>query len=508
RIAEYNFDNSGEWLIGKTKTKELSLYNLTKGTEKRFSNISEYSVAASVKSLLLKTTDANLQYVRLPEGVAKTIWQIKEKTGIGNYSLDASGSRVLFTTIDSSNAMNNSVWYYEEVMDKAFLKATNKTAGIPSGLTISGASFTDNGRHIKLSLQSKAETPGKLTDDMVGVEVWNHKDVSLQSLQAKQGGDPKSYSAILNIETGKLGFLESDTKKISMVQGDFALVKNDYSDLVGDRFWEKKEEDSAWVVNLKDGSSNLVSTGPSNQYWFSPSGNYLVYFIANGCQYYSYDLRSGVSKNMSSNLSPNQLGTFDRYSEKAEGPKRASLAAWMEKDGGLLVYDNYDIWKLDLRGKEPAVNITNGFGKANTIVLSLMANYRGENRNLVLKANESLILQTYNTSNKQNGFYKKVIGKVGNPQLLSMGNYFTNLIGGCQDVNLSNEFEPRPAKAKNVNYWIVQRQSASEATNYFETADFVNFKQLTNVQPQKNYQWLSQELVSFKHLDGKIGQGI
>jgi dipeptidyl aminopeptidase/acylaminoacyl peptidase len=504
-ITQYNFDNNGDWLIGKVNTKKLLLYNLTSGTEKRFSNISDYSVAASSKSLLLQTADANLQYVNLPKGNAKTIWQSKEKTGIGNYSLDASGSRVLFSIIDSSSAMNNSTWYYEDGIDEAVVKASTQTAGIPTGLIISGASFTDNGRYINLSLQAKAETLGKLTDDMVGVEVWNHKDVNLQSLQAKQEEVAKSYSAILNIETSKLVFLESDTKKISMLQGDFALVKNDYKDLVGDRFWEKEtlgRQDSTWVVNLTDGSSSLIATG-QNDFWFSPSGNYLVWCNKNNCQYNSYDLHSCVVKNVSSQ---NKIGVFDRFHGNAEASANGCPAAWIEKDGGLLVYDNYDIWKLDLTGKESPLNITRG--KANNIMFSLMENYRNNFKNPVLKANESLILQTYNTSIKQNGFYKKTLGSASNPQVLSMGNYYTNYINEAQDINLANEFEAHPTKAKNTNYWILQRQTESDAPNYFETTDFKNFNRLTNFQPQKNYQWLSQELVSFKHLDGKMGQGI
>jgi dipeptidyl aminopeptidase/acylaminoacyl peptidase len=65
-----------------------------------------------------------------------------------------------------------------------------------------------------------------------------------------------------------------------------------------------------------------------------------------------------------------------------------------------------------------------------------------------------------------------------------------------------------PTKAKNANTWIVQRQSTTDAPNYYVTTDFKNYRRLTNLQPQASYNWLTQELHSFKHLDGKEGQGI
>jgi dipeptidyl aminopeptidase/acylaminoacyl peptidase len=65
-----------------------------------------------------------------------------------------------------------------------------------------------------------------------------------------------------------------------------------------------------------------------------------------------------------------------------------------------------------------------------------------------------------------------------------------------------------PMRAKNANIWLVQRQSARDAPNYYATTDFKNYRRLTNLQPQASYNWLTQELVSFKHLDGKVGEGI
>jgi dipeptidyl aminopeptidase/acylaminoacyl peptidase len=82
-----------------------------------------------------------------------------------------------------------------------------------------------------------------------------------------------------------------------------------------------------------------------------------------------------------------------------------------------------------------------------------------------------------------------------------------NIIEWCQDPNLSNK-GMQPVKAGDVDAWIVQRQSSTDAPNYYKTADFKSYKRLTDFKPQNGYSWLSEELHSFKHLDGTSGQGI
>jgi dienelactone hydrolase len=321
---------------------------------------------------------------------------------------------------------------------------------------------------------------------------------------------PKVYNAFINLETGKVMPLESDGKKVLLLQGDFAVVKNNAVKAHGDRFWEGRNGgnvDSSWLVSLKDGSSQLLPAKRANGFfWFSPGGRYLVYFdVGKGCHYFSYDLHTGALKDLTANIPENQLGFVDRY--LGNPPNYGNLAAWVENDAGLLVYDNYDIWRLDLTGKEPAVNITNGFGHLNNTILHFLATNHYSSEIPVLQSNAPLVLRAFNNQNKQNGFYQKQDLNADDPKLLYMGGYFMNLIVGCHDLNLSNE-GVAPVKARDRAIWIVQRQSATDAPNYYETTDFRKFRRITNFQPQKSFRWMTEELHSFKHLDGRIGQGI
>jgi hypothetical protein len=508
-ITEYNFDNKGGWLVCQSNTQELRLYNPATSEEKRFSNVAAYVFSANGKALLLNANNS-LQYLDLAQAAPKTVYTAKQKSTITGYSLDEQGRQVLFTIVDSADAGKTGIWYYSPATDNAVLKINNRTPGVPEGFIIGEPSFTDNGNYIQFSLQEQALATTKPADDRAGVEVWDSKDLNLQSVQAKQLNKVASYHAIVNKETGKIVLVENVNRKIVLQKGDFALVKTDYKQKVGDRFWESGlYKDNTWIVSLRDGSSRLLPAKLEYSVWFSPDGNYLVYFDEKkASHYHSYNLHTGELKNISATVADNQLGIKGGLQDGNEDvSKMGSLAAWIDGEEAVLVYDNYDIWKLDLTGKQAAINITSGFGQAANTVLNLFSTGRGSGDVPVLKTNTSLLLRAFNWKTKQYGFYKKANLSSGVPTQLYMGGYFMKSIEFINDPNLSND-GMAPVKAANSGAWIVQRQSDTDAPNYYSTTDFKNFKRLTNYQPQVQYKWMTQELVSFKHLDGTEGQGI
>lgn len=538
-VSDYKFDGDNEWFVckgnsngNKDEVKEIMSYQLITGIEKRFSSVVDYSFAENGEALLLKTvkkidgeTVTALEYVSFPEERENVIWSTKNNDiSINNYSMDNLGEQIVFSIRDSAgfamgNLVNNNIWYYKKGMDKAILKVTNGMLDVDEGLQIEGsANFTDNGRYIKFLLQSK---PFLSKEDPNGVqlEVWNHKDLILQSAQSVLLNRAPSYSSIISIENGQITQLETEGKTLHLLKGDFAIVKKRSKETYGDRFWEKGcgyERDSNWLVTLNDGSRHLLGSKDGDAtkigpFWFSPSGNYLVYFdFDKECRYFSYDLRTGKLIDISTSEHDRQLGYIEPYLRTGKEPTISlGLAAWLENDAGVLVYDNNDIWQFDLQGKKTAINLTNGIGRSDNIIFSLFNSHRFD-YNLaatILDQKESMVLRAFNKNNKHSGFYRKTVGVDKDPEPLYMGGYFMNIIPWCQTPSLSNK-GMQPIKARNVNVWIVQRQSDTDAPNYFRTTDFKSFERLTNFQPQKKYNWLFEELHSFNHLGGTKGKGI
>lgn len=518
-VADYSFDESNNWLVCQlnNESKDLLIYNLATGRERVFSFATGYLFHRDGKSLLMKIekecynkTTISLQYVNLPEGATRTIWETSDThIQLSNYTIDGSGRQVVFMV---KNADSTVIWYYAAGMDKAVTKVNNQTAGIDPGLIIQGTtSFTDNDRYIQFSLQPQPDSR-KPCPDAVQLDIWSYQDTFLQATQTYLLKEPVTYKAIINVKESRVTCLEKEHEKLYLLKGDFAVIKKPGKEIYGDRYWEKDYYiASYWVMSLKDNTRRLLPAKGGLYYldyiWFSPEGNYLVYFdAAQDCHYFSYDLRSGKIADISVGVPAGLLGNTSSYLLTDEKPRwKFGIAAWIEKDGGLLVYDYFDIWQLDITGKKPAINLTNGYGRLHEVMLSLLNGDRYIPGIPKVTKKEALILKAFNLRDKYNGFFRKSLGMANNPELLFRGPCFMQGLRGLEGL-MTNGMQP--LKATEADTWIVQRQTATEAPNYFVTMDFKKYKPLTNLQPQKNYNWLTTALVSFPQLDGTLSQGV
>jgi len=524
-VADYSFDESCEWLalLLTNVSKELVIYNLRTGIERHFQSIAGYCFDKSGKTLILKTVEktlrgsvTSLQYVVLPEGTSKMIWSTADSAvSLGNYSVDGSGRQVLFTVQNRHDSITeNSICYYKSGMNKAVMKLSNQMAGIDAGAEIqASALFTGNDRYIQFSLQQRFCSP-MLLPGAASLDVWSFRDTILQSAQQYLLKETPTYAAVFNLETGQILRLEKGCEKLCLLGDDFAIIKKSGATINGDRFWEKDyKKDINWLVSLKDGSRTLLQTrGGDYTFWFSPGGRYLVYFdVDRHCNYFSYDLRTGKLMNISAGVPVRQLGYTDPFLRPREQPAQPiGVAGWLQGDEGLLVYDKYDIWRLNLAGNKQPVNFTNGYGRSHQILFTLMGSERNQYTDLVISKNDTLLLRAFNRGNKYNGFFRKVLNSETLPLLLYMGPYF--MVAPCFINSTSGRTlmgdGMKPLKAVDSNTWIIKRQSATEAPNYFITHDFKIYKPLTDLQPQKRYNWVTAELHSFKQLDGTMSQGI
>ena len=51
---------------------------------------------------------------------------------------------------------------------------------------------------------------------------------------------------------------------------------------------------------------------------------------------------------------------YDEENDMPDDPNAYGIVKWMEDDKYVLLYDRYDVWKVDPTGKEKSVAITNG----------------------------------------------------------------------------------------------------------------------------------------------------
>ncbi len=127
-----------------------------------------------------------------------------------------------------------------------------------------------------------------------------------------------------------------------------------------------KQKDSFWLVSLRDGSRKMLQMPEPTGYDMTfPDEDVYVFFSYDN--YYSVDLKTGITRNISSYIPHRWLNSSTDQSNEPDSNFSIGIAGSIKGENSVLVYDDYDIWRLDLTGKKPAVNITMGYGRSHKI---------------------------------------------------------------------------------------------------------------------------------------------
>lgn len=508
-------DRKDDWLAYHKNDDELVLVNLQTNRTQRFSSVKSYLFDNSGQVLLIKSYSKNesgnsfeLKIIYLETGDSVKLWASDTTINtaiLGTYSVSFTGNKVAFYVNQNSAA---SLWYYERGMDRAVEKINSQSDGIEPGLSLSGTiEFSPDEKYIytNLSKASNLRRPASY----VNVDVWNYKDTILQSGQINGGGslDPQSYEAAINLNNNKVIRLWCKFGDIvrKPLAGDFLIVENDSR---GDRFWLNQPSYYS-LISLLDGSRiKMQIKGPVN-FYFSPHGKLLIYDrIAQ--HYLTFDFFTKRFKNISISLPPgtftSRLGAVAHPNPKfpeTQFNDDLGIAKWLDTTK-VLVYDDYDIWRLDLAGKERPLCITNSYGRKNKIkfrILRIAALDEGG-------ANGYCLLSAFDEKSKESGLFKINLQRKVNPELLFKGpcTYFPPGLNVMHNTHFNEGMVP--LKAKNKNLWIIKQQNANFAPNFFKTNDLQHFKQLTNIRPESECNWLQAELIKWKQPDGIGVHGI
>lgn len=511
-----------DWLAYKVNgCDKLFLRNLFTGKEIFYDSVAEYSFSENGNILLFITksssdslSNESVNWISLRDMAQHTIWTTKDsalsrgKWRVANYTVDERRCQLAFMVKDEIMQDSCSIWYYKLGMTKAVLKVNLLPEEIGHHYSISKSlvRFSLDGNYIFFRIK-KCQNTTTLARVANKVEVWSYRDHVLQS--AKPSNElQQEYLTSLNLDGHRVVRVECEDEFASMsdARGQYILVANKKSAWDYEPWAHDHTQRQYFLVSLKDGSRKMLvkrGRGLANYYFsFSPSGKYLVYFDSRMRNYFCYDVSLGLTRNISRDISVplTQENKFLKGSLPFRSKGPVGIGGWLKGDSSILVYDNYDIWLLDARGKNASKNVTNGYGFRKGIKFRLI------NEDEFFSEREPLLLSAFNTKNKHNGFALKTLTATANPELLSMGPHAFYITGS--QVPSMHYGMTRPLKAGSIDRWVVQRQAANEAPNFFLTNDFKRFQKLTDCNPQRSYNWLTSELVSWTQPDGTKSQGV
>lgn len=483
---------------------ELQLYNFNSGHISSYKDVEDYAINSSANSLIIhRSADSNnkiirhLDMINLKTGAILNLWN-----GSCNFFqmiVDASASQISFIINDSTSDGSGRICFYYKVGSKSpSVIFSSKSKGIDSGSIISGLTkFSKDGCRIFFSAY-KDRKVSDTSHRYVNVNIWSYLDPKLHSLreQTKTQSHPLVYS--FNLKNKQLNIIGMDGDVISdNLENDKASfishVNPDADPL--EHTWNTMARHTYFYVSTADGKRVKLDSIIDYQGYVSPSGRYVVFF--NGKDYYSYDVALDKYRNITSGIDAYWLNleTSDKDSTTR------GICAWLREDDKVLVYDKYDIWLLDPSGRKAGRNITNAYGKRNNIVFNLGLS---EYDNGFLSEDAELVLSATGLLSKKNGFYKKDLHKIGDPTILTYGPYVYNI----RAYVYVNEFGQIPIKSSRASIYMVSRMSATESLNYFVTSDFQRFIPVSNIYPEKNYNWYTTELHTWTTVDGTNLQGV
>jgi hypothetical protein len=500
-------NNKNDFVVSwrtRASKENVTFYDPDKEITQLIPSISNYSFNPIGKSILFFTTQKFLIWLDFVTQKRDTIWEIpdtlKESSTINSFYFDKSGNQIVFSLRQKfENGDKYSLWYYRKGLPQPLLKVNSDAVFKKYNLSLSPAlRFSSDGRYIFLSLKKTAEIPPVPSN--LKLDVWSYKDTILQSTQRYKHVRVESgnYDAVVSVDDTSVIVLQNEF-------GDYvqSLPAENHGDHVvigrninGDRFWLPKDN-RKWLVSLRNGQKALLPNSIANTYTFSPDGQYIVYYDQKERNYFSYHITTGRLTNVSAGIKNVNLEIEQKYLHGYKSFQEVGIAAWDSLH--VFVYDNFDIWCLDLTGKETPRNVTEGYGKRNKIKFRFF--------DCKLSKKEAVLI-AFNSITKENGFFTVNLSEEGFLRLCTMSRatFFHPVSFVYQSQFFDRGMEP--IKAWESNVWLVKRQSSTESPNLFATRDFKSFTQLSTLTPEKKYNWLSSELVTWRQSNGYQTQGV
>jgi dienelactone hydrolase len=508
-ISTYMVSNYGEhsnFLLYKLKSEpeKLIVRELPNGKEQSYQSVKNYWIHDGGNALLFETikTEANdtiyeLNWLNLSSGSSQKIWG---GANISELLINDDNTECVFRVPKTNENSINTIWAYRNGAVTARKVLDDHSSGIQKGLVISGIqSFTgDEGRiYLQLS-EAKKESVAK-KQGIPSVDVWSYKDAWLQSEQLddlirSSRGRAKSYQAVANVNDDRVIRLEYENEEFLSRPNLYGKMK--YALIrkfgIGSDHWNKDSHSSVYLISLTDGSRRLINKGIIDEvcgsYILSYNQDYVYYYDPRSRNYFTYRIADSSRKNVTSSTK----GKWSRI-EKSDEPDSSSciydIAGLLKNTDDLLIYDQNDIFKLDPNGKKTISRLTEARNLGGDLVFRLMP----ENMSL-FGTQKNFLLSIFDRTEKKQAFLCISFDSL---------KYMKNL--HLEWSTMKNNIE---MKARDTSLYIVMQMAAEQSPNLFSTSDLKHFKRLSEVFPEREYNWLTSELVTWKTPDGNNDQGI
>ena len=475
----------------ETRIESVASYGLTRKDKWLYAHISTRRDDPKVDCGLFALPPAGGERIALLGGVAE----------FSGFASSDDGASLAFTSNKddfASKQPKSDIYLWDGTASPAQRVVHAGTPGLPAGklLSASGLGFSRDGRVLTFTVQAPPapEPTPILPEEKVNLDLWHHQDGLLQTQQAKGGASRRNpaWTCVLHRDDGRVVVLGDDKlprARLITPDGSRAVVTDDapYEQLVS---WDSRHYD-VYLVNTVDGSRTKVAEKLRNSPTNSPQGRYLVWF---GVDYawHVLDVQTATTRAVTTGLGVD----FQRSDDDHPHPDPAhGLAGWTAGDQEMLVYDEFDVWKV-APATGQAVCVTDGFGRANKVRLRIqpMRLDDSDDDEDRFAVPETIWLSAVDTETMAEGYFVDSLAQVGRPRRLFMAEKRVTAL----------------AKAEKADRLFFTVQTFAEYPDVWTSGmDFATPRRLTDANPQqRDIRSGRAELVRWNSADGRPVKGI
>ena len=330
-----------------------------------------------------------------------------------------------------------------------------------------------------------------LAEDQVQVEIWNYKDKRLYTQQEVESNrdKEKSYLSIYNIETNgnyQLGDLHVADVFVGN-EGDastaIGIHEESYMQTLS---WDGNFVRDVYTIDLKTGKRNLILNKIDGFPRVSPAANYVYWYSRSDTSWMAYHIQKNKKISLSKYI---DTPVYDEINDRPMHPYPNGSMGWTGDDEHFLVYDRYDIWKVDPNKTKRPQNLTKSRMREQQYRY-----VRLDPEERFIDVEEKSLVRFFNENSKKEGYaYLDLQEGTLSPLLeksMAMGR--------------------RPIKAKDHKNLIYTEEDFNTFPNLILTDnDFSYAQQISDANPQqKDYSWGSIELYDWKDDNGKSYTGM
>lgn len=487
------------------KIKRLVIKNPVDNFNHIFEHVEHYRLAENGSSVIFledKTDDKDTLKVRKLfyfDTSTQTTHLLDSAAGeFTQLAVSKDGSRFAWLfTADTTDVKVYDLLVHETGRRARRQSISDESQGMPEGFAVSQfrrpAFSDDNSRLFFGTAPIPPEQPEDtlLDEEKFKVDIWHWQDPFLQSQQRVRARQERqrNYETVLFLRNGRL---------VPLAQPDMPQIVKDptgnapfvvgFSNLAYQResSWVAGIPRDVYSIDVTNGERKPVFQRAQSTVQLSPGGRFILYYNPDEANWFVYENKAGNTRNVTAAI-PVPL-----YNEENDLPRFANphgLVGWMEDDRAVLIYDRYDIWKIDLHGNNPPVNLTRGYGRENNI------RFRYQN----LTPDEHYIpddliwLSAFNQQTKQDGYYRLNMASGELTSLLIEDALFTQL-----------------SKSKDSDVFVYRRSTFTDFPDvWVSKPDFSDAVKISEANPwQKDYLWGSVELVEWKDFNNNDLQGL